>query len=176
MVLLHSPKEGEPGIREMQSVVQPLFGDITFDDACKQYRHGVNGKESTDRPCEEKQSQSVLQFPADMFSIERPQGMIPVKGIGPYLQESQDHAVARRKSAVQNKTVNEVLDASPDQAACREESDGGPGVGCPEPYHHHEDCEHRVEDGQRIEAKAGNRGLRPIVVRKGHFHGPWLRR
>ena len=94
MVLLHSPKEGEPGIREMQSVVQPLFGDITFDDACKQYGHGVNGKESTDRPCEEKQRQNVLPFPADMFSIERPQGMIPVKGIGPYLQESQDHAVA----------------------------------------------------------------------------------
>jgi hypothetical protein len=61
-MFLQTPKEGKPAIREMQGVVQPFFGDITLDDAGKQYGCGVHGKESTDRPCEEKQRQDVFQL------------------------------------------------------------------------------------------------------------------
>jgi hypothetical protein len=48
-----------------------------------------------------------------MSSIERPQVMIPVERIKPFVQEPPHYTLGWRKSAAQNITVEEVLEESP---------------------------------------------------------------
>jgi hypothetical protein len=48
VILLHAAKKGESGIREVQSVVQPLFADVALYYSGEQDGHCVNRKEEAD--------------------------------------------------------------------------------------------------------------------------------
>src|SRR4029077_11934046 len=79
VIFLHPPEEGEPGIRKMQRVVQPLFADVALYHTGEYDRCGIDGKQKADRHCNEKQRQNVFQLTADVPSIEWPHVMIPVE-------------------------------------------------------------------------------------------------
>jgi len=177
VVFLQAPKEGEPGIRKVQRVVQPFFADVALHNTCKHDGRGVNRKQKTDRGCDEKQRKYVPQFTADVPSIERPHMVIPVERIEPLMQEPPDDAFARRKAAVQDIAVETIFDESPGQATCRKESCSGPWVRCRKRDNQHEERVQSVEDSQRVETIASVSGLTPLVDRKGDFRGPlrWRR-
>ena len=54
VIFLHASKEGEPGIRKMQRVVQPLFADVALYDPSEHEGHAIDGKQKADGCCNEK--------------------------------------------------------------------------------------------------------------------------
>src|SRR6266851_1653528 len=60
VVFLHPSKEGEPGIREVQRVVQPLFAGIALYCAGEHDGRRINGKQKADGSCDKKQRQNVF--------------------------------------------------------------------------------------------------------------------
>src|ERR1700731_3781454 len=97
----------------MQRVVQPFFGDIALYDAGEQDGRGVKRKEKTSRGGEKKQRQNIFQLAADVPSIEWPRGMIRVKRIQAFMQETPDQAFAGWEPAVKDIAVEEIFDESP---------------------------------------------------------------
>ena len=130
VIFLDAPKERESGIREVQRVVQPFFADIALYNPGEQDGQRVNRKEEADRDGDEKQRQNVFQFTADVPAVEWPHVMIPVERVEPLMKKFPDDAIAGGEATVQDVAMEEVLDESPDHAARREESHGGPGVRC----------------------------------------------
>src|SRR6202051_3821918 len=51
VIFFHPPEEGEPGIRKMQRVVQPLFADVALYHTGEYDRRGIDGKQKADRHC-----------------------------------------------------------------------------------------------------------------------------
>src|SRR6267154_6314566 len=112
VIFLHPPKEGEPRIRKVQRVVQPFFVDVALDDAGEQDGRGVDRKQKADRRSDKKQRQNILQFAADVHSVECAHVMIPVEWIEPLMKKPPDDAFTWGKTAVQNVAVEEIFDES----------------------------------------------------------------
>src|SRR5258708_639128 len=87
VVFLQPPKEGEPGIREVQRVVQPFFARVALYDTSEHDGRGIDWKQKADGRRNKKQRQNVLQFTADVPSIKWPHVMIPMERIEPLVQE-----------------------------------------------------------------------------------------
>src|SRR5882762_10331704 len=113
VIFLHPPKEGELGIRKVQRVVQPFFVDVALDDAGEQDGRGVDRKQKAGRRSDKKQRQNVLQFAADVHSVEWAHVMIPVEWIEPLMKKTPDDAFTWGKTAVQNIAVVDIFDESP---------------------------------------------------------------
>src|SRR6266852_5513081 len=172
VIFFHPPKEGEPGIRKVQRVVQPFFADVALYDIGEHNGRSIDWKQKADGRCNEKQRQNVLQLTADVPSIEWPHVMIPVERIEPLMQKPPDDAFAGRKTAVQNIAVEDIFDESPGRATCREESYCGPSVRCRKRYSRHENRIRGVKDGQRVETMACKSCLTPLVDLKRDLRGP----
>ena len=177
VIFLYPPKEGESGIRKMQSVVQPLFADVALYDTGEYDGRGIDGKQKADGRGNEKQRKNVVKLAADVHSIERPQVMIPVERIEPLMQKPADDASAWRKTAMQNIAVEEIFDERPGRATCQEENCRCPSVRCRKRDSQHENRIQGVEDGQRVETMASECGLTPLVGLKRDLRGPleWWR-
>src|SRR5258708_20072472 len=92
VIFLHPPKQGEPGIRKMQRVVQPLFADVALYHTGEYGLRAVDGKQKTDRSRNEKQRQNVLQLTADVVSVEWVLVMVPVERIDPIIHKPAHNA------------------------------------------------------------------------------------
>jgi hypothetical protein len=163
MIFLHPPEEGKPGIGKVQRVVQPFFADVALYDTGEYDRRGMHGKNKADRGRDKKQRKNVLQFSADVLSIEWAHMMIPVEWIEPFVQESSDEALTRRETAVQNITMEEIFNESPGHATCRKKSYRGPGMACRKREGQHDDGIDGVKGGKRIETVPSQSGLAPLV-------------
>src|SRR6266446_1831529 len=172
VVFLHPPKQGEPGIRKMQRIVQPLFADVALYDTGEYDGRGIDGKQKADGHCNEEQRQNVFKLAADMHSIERPHVMFPVERIEPLVQKPADDASAWRKTAMQNIAVEEIFDERPGRATCREGSYCCPSVRSRKRDSEHENRIQGVEDGQRVETMASKSGLTPLEGLKRDLRGP----
>jgi hypothetical protein len=172
VISLHPPEEGESGIRKMQRVVQPLFADVALYHTSQYDGRGIDGKQKADGSGNEKQRQNVLQFAADVTSIEWPLVMIPVEGIEPLMQKPADDAFAWRKTAMQHLAVEEVFDESPGRATYREESYCCPSVRCRKCDRQHDNRVQGIEDGQRVESMTSKSGLSPLVGLKRDLRSP----
>src|SRR5258708_6971605 len=72
MISLEITEERNPGLSEVQEIVEPLFPDIALYNTREQARQGVNRKQETQGRGHRKERQDIPQLTTDMPTVKRP--------------------------------------------------------------------------------------------------------
>src|SRR4029453_2973164 len=86
MVSLDEAEVGVSEVAEMNGGVHPLFGNVSLNRACEQYRRRVDWEKKTERHSDHEQRYQVAQFPADVPPVERVLMVRPVQRVQTLVQ------------------------------------------------------------------------------------------
>ena len=163
VISLEMAEQGIAKLSEMQEIVEPLFANIALHDAREEGGECVDGKEETEGRGDKKKRQDVLELAADMPAVKRPLMVFPMKRVEPLVKEAANQAFARRKAAVEDVTMKEILHQAPHRDARQVEKHPGPWVPAAQNEQSHDQRVRCVESRQRIKPSARNAGLFAFV-------------
>jgi len=166
MISLEITEEGNPGLAEMQEIVEPLFPDIALNDTRKQGRESINRKEEAEGRghCEERQD--ILQFTADVPAVKRPFMVLPMKRVKALMKKAANQALTWRKAPVEDVTMKEIFHEAPHGDACQIKSHPDPRMPAAQAKQSHDQRVSCVESRQGIEPSPRNAGLFAFVGRE----------
>src|SRR5467141_1411466 len=128
MVLLEMAEVAITKLSEVQEIMEPLFTDIALDDSRKQGGQGIYGEQETQGRGHRKERQDILQLTADVPAVKRTLMVFPMKRVKPLMKKAANQALTRRKAAVENITMKEILHQAPHRDARQIKSYSDPRV------------------------------------------------
>jgi hypothetical protein len=113
MISFQMPEEWNPGLSEMQEIMEPLFADITLHDTGEQGGQGIHRKQETEWCGHKEERQDILQLAADVPAVKGSLMVFPVKRVEPLMKKAANQALARRKAAVEDVTMEKIFHEAP---------------------------------------------------------------
>jgi len=128
MISLEMPEEAIARLSEMQEIMEPLFTDIALHDTAKQGGESVHRKQETERCSHKEERQDILQLTANVPTVKGSFMVFPMKRVEPLVKKAANQALTRRKAAVENVTMKEILHQAPHRDARQIKSYSDPRV------------------------------------------------
>src|SRR4029453_901378 len=113
MVSLDEAEVGVSEVAEMNGGVHPLFGNVSLNRACEQYRRRVDWEKKTERHSDHEQRYQVAQFPADVPPVERVLMVRPVQRVQALVQIAADDSLPGREPSVKDIPMKEIFHQRP---------------------------------------------------------------
>jgi hypothetical protein len=171
MIPFQMPEERNPGLSEMQEIMEPLFADIALHDTGEQGGQGAHRKQETQRCGHKEERQDILQLAADVPAIKGSFMVFPVKRVEALMKKTANQAFPRRKTSMENVTVKEIFHEAPHRDACQIKSHPEQRVRAAQDEHGYDQRVRCVEGSKGIESPPCNTGLFAFVGFEGTFYG-----
>lgn len=137
---------------EVHRVMNPFLKHVALHHAGQQNGECVNRRNKTHWRGNNKQWKQVPQLSVDVVAVKGMCVVFPVEGVQAFVQKLADNSLSRCKVPMQNKTVKQVLDESPDGHARSAKNDRHKRVRRAKRTEQHGQTIGSVKDGHRIQS------------------------
>jgi hypothetical protein len=163
MVPLEMPEVAIAKLSEMQEIVDPLFTDVALHDTRKQGGQSIHGEQKAQGRGHGKERQDILQLTTNVPAVKRSFMMFPVKRVEPLVKKAANQALAWRKAAVQDVTMEEIFHQAPHRDSRQIKEHPDPRVPGAQAKERHDHRVRGVEGCQWIEPTPCDSGLFAFV-------------